>query len=91
VSIVAAAFAYLSERLLGRFAPRRAAFVAIVGIGLYTLLVGANAPVVRAAIMGSLAVLARLVGRRAFGPVALFTAAIVMTALNPLTLWDVGF
>jgi competence protein ComEC len=54
--------------------------------------VGADATVVRAAIMGALFVIAaRLMGRPTFAPAGLFTAAIIMTLANPLILWDVGF
>ena len=91
VAIIAGVFASLSKRLAGRFAPRRAALVAIGGIALYTVLVGADPPVVRAALMGSLALLAPLIGRQVFAPAALVGAALVMTAINPLILFDVGF
>jgi competence protein ComEC len=70
---------------------RRAVWVAIGGIALYTLLVGADAAVVRAAIMGGLFVLALYLGRQAEVRTSLIFAAIVMTAINPYVLWDVGF
>ena len=47
-------------RLLGRW---RGALVAVLAIAFYTLLVGAGASVVRAAIMGGLSLFARQVGR----------------------------
>lgn len=79
----------LAHPFLGK---RRAAWVALIGVALYTLLVGADAAVVRAAIMGSLYVGAgRLLGRPTFVPATLFTAGLFMTATNPLLLWDVGF
>jgi competence protein ComEC len=65
--------------------------VVIVGIALYAVLVGASASVVRAALMGGLALVAQRLGRRTVGLNTLSAAAIVMTLLNPLTLWDVGF
>ncbi len=68
-----------------------AALFSLIGIGLYTLLVGADAAVVRAAIMGGLYVLAIAFNRQSAAIITLFVAAIVMLLLNPLTLWDVGF
>lgn len=95
ISIIAGLFAGLAERL---FAPlgstqgkRRAVWVAITGVVIYTLLVGASAAVVRAAIMGVLWLWGRYLGRATFAPASLAAAAIVMTALNPYTLWDVSF
>ena len=55
------------------------------------MLVGASASVVRAAIMGTLALIAQQLGRRSAGLNALSLAACGMTLINPLTLWDVGF
>jgi len=88
ISIIAGLFSGLSARLLGR---RRAMPVAVAGIILYTLLVGASAAVVRAAIMGSLYVIAIHYGRQSDALNSLMAAAILMTALNPFTLWDLGF
>jgi competence protein ComEC len=78
----------VGTKLVGR---RRAVWIAISGIALYTLLVGADAAVVRAAIMGGLFVLALYLGRRSEVRTSLIFAAIVMTAINPYVLWDVGF
>lgn len=74
------------------FGPRRASVVALAVVFLYTLLVGADASVVRAAVMGSLFIFSRrLMGRPTFAPASLFVAALIMTLLNPFILWDVGF
>jgi competence protein ComEC len=71
---------------------RAAAWAALTGVALYALFVGAEASVVRAAIMGGLYVIAtRLLGRPTFAPAALVTAAVLMTIAQPLALWDVGF
>ena len=70
---------------------RAAALLSLMGIGLYTLLVGADAAVVRAAIMGALYVLAVAFNRQSAAIITLFIAALAMLLLNPLTLWDVGF
>jgi competence protein ComEC len=68
-----------------------AALLAAIGIGLYTLLVGADPAVVRAAIMGGIFVLGIAFGRQSSAIVSLFVAGILMLLLNPLILWDVGF
>ncbi len=70
---------------------KAAALLALTGVALYTLLVGADAAVVRAAIMGGLYVLAIALDRQSAAIISLFVAAIAMLLLNPLTLWDVGF
>lgn len=83
----------LLDRLSGPFLPRRwAAVLIMVFISLYAVLVGAQASVVRAAIMGA-AYLAglRLLGRPTLAIAGLFSAAFVMTLANPNTLWDIGF
>jgi hypothetical protein len=51
----------------GQFGTRRAAIIALIGIAAYTILVGADAAVVRATIMGGTALFASLVGRRQDG------------------------
>ena len=52
------------------FGLRWSAWFVLLGIGFYTVLVGADAAVVRAAIMGALLVIAtRLLGRPTFAPV----------------------
>jgi competence protein ComEC len=88
MSIIAAIFVTFFSRFLG---PRRGAALAILGISLYTVLVGGGAAVVRAAIMGSLALFARQVGRRQFALNTLLVVALLMCLWNPLYIWDVGF
>jgi competence protein ComEC len=74
------------------FGHKRSAWFVLGGIALYTILVGADAAVVRAAIMGGLFVIAaRLLGRPTFAPAGLFAAAIAMTLVDPFILWNVGF
>lgn len=78
--------------LFGRWlGMRRGAVAAVFAILLYTLLVGADAAVVRAAIMGGLALLARYLGRQAHALASLSSAAVAMSLLSPQVLWDVGF
>jgi competence protein ComEC len=78
--------------LFGRWlGPRRGAMLAALAIGLYAVMVGADPAVLRAAIMGGLSLYARLLGRQTQALASLGAAALAMTALSPLTLWDVGF
>jgi competence protein ComEC len=80
-------------RIAEPFFSRRGSVVfALVGISLYTVLVGADASVVRAAVMGSIYLIAnRWLGRPNFAFASLFLAGFLMTAIRPFTLWDVGF
>ena len=70
-------------RLLGRW---RGALAAGIGIAFYTLLVGAAPSVVRAAIMGGLALFARQMGRQQDGLNNLGFAAALMALHDPLVL-----
>jgi competence protein ComEC len=88
ISIIAGIFFAFFSKWLGE---RRGALAAILGIIFYTLLVGADAAVVRAAIMGSLALFARQVGRRQMALNTLLAVAALMCVWNPLYVWDVGF
>jgi len=88
ITILAALVISVTGRTLGI---RRGAIVAAIVIGSYTILVGADASVVRAAIMGGLVLFARFLGRVTLALASLGAAAIVMTLANPYLLWDVGF
>lgn len=57
----------------------------------YTLLVGGGPTLVRAAIMGTLYLLASATGRRGDALTALAFAATIMTAVAPSVLLDIGF
>jgi competence protein ComEC len=59
-------------------------------IACYALLVGGEASVVRASIMGGLFVTATALQRRSTALVSLAAACMAMTMVNPLTLWDLG-
>jgi competence protein ComEC len=87
-TIISGIFVALAQQVFDR---RRAIWVAMAAVAVYTLLVGASAAVVRAALMGLLYLLGRYVGRPSYAPVSLGAAAVAMTAWNPHTLWDVGF
>jgi len=88
ITIIAGLFVLLFSRLFGQ---RKGAFAAVIGITVYTVLVGATASVVRAAIMGGLAIFARQTGRRQNGLNTLAFTGGVMAVINPNVLWDVGF
>lgn len=88
LTLVAGVLAVLARRFLGR---KGELPVALGGVWLYTVLVGASAAVVRAAVMGSLAIIARREERPIHGPTSLAFATLVMSAANPLILWDTGF
>ncbi len=90
LSIIAAFFVGAARRLTKG---RGVMPVAVGGVWLYTLFVGAAPAVVRAAVMATVAITARHnigVGR-VHGPTSLATAALFMLLLNPYNLWDVGF
>ncbi|RPI31684.1 MAG: DUF4131 domain-containing protein, partial [Chloroflexota bacterium] len=88
MAVVAGLFSTLFGRWLG---PRRGAIAAVLGIGLYTVLVGASAAVVRAAFMGGLSLFARQLGRRQAGLNSLAFTAAIITLVAPQSPWDAGF
>jgi competence protein ComEC len=83
-ALVAAAFAWL----IGR---RAASMLAIVSLAAYACVVGPDASVMRAAIMGALCFIATLTGRQHAAPLALVYAGAVMTALDPQIVHEVSF
>jgi competence protein ComEC len=87
VALIVALLLGVSRRLVGRWAIG----VALVGIVAYTVLVGAEASVLRAALMGGLVVVAAGVGRRSTALISLAVACWLMRLVNPQTLYDVGF
>ncbi|MDW8300744.1 MAG: ComEC/Rec2 family competence protein [Anaerolineae bacterium] len=87
VALLMALARLLPRRLAGRLGTLT---VTICGVALYTLFVGAEPSVVRAAIMATFALLAERLGRRNDGLTALAAAIFIMTALNPLMLFDLG-
>lgn len=91
IAILSGLFSNLFSKVLPRW---WAAGLAFLMISAYTLLVGAQAPVVRAAIMGSLGLLAAQLGRRSAGWAGLntlsFTAAL-MCLENPYLPWNASF
>ncbi|MGC9396450.1 MAG: ComEC/Rec2 family competence protein [Anaerolineae bacterium] len=88
LTIIAGVFIKMADRLLKG---RGKTLLPLVGLWLYTILVGASAAVLRAAIMGTVMILARREERATHGPTSLAAAVLVMGMLNPYVLWDVGF
>lgn len=89
VTIVAGIVLQVADPLFGR---RNAVWVTSAALIAYMLLVGAGVSIIRATIMG----IAYLIGSRLLGRPnstigALMGAALVLTAYNPLVLWDLGF
>ena len=88
VALVTGVLMALGIRLFGR---RGALWPTLGGLALYTFLVGGDAAVLRAALMGGLFVTATALGRQSTALVSLGAACWAMTLWNPLMLWDVGF
>jgi competence protein ComEC len=88
IAIVAGLLMTLTRRLMPE---NPAVAVTIIGLVVYSLFVGANPSVLRAAIMSILALIATRLGRQTYGPASLGFSALVMTAIQPNALWDVGF
>lgn len=89
ISILAGIFLAIGTHLIG--SEQRATYGAIGAVIAYTLLVGADAAVTRAALMGIAYLVAVRVGRQTAALSSLALAAFGMTAHNPGTLHDVGF
>lgn len=88
IALLVALLAASLGRLLGR---RRSVPAVLAVVALYCVLVGGDAAVVRAAIMGGIAVAAVGVGRPGHAATALAAAAWAMTAWRPAVVRDVGF
>ncbi|MBZ0297765.1 MAG: ComEC/Rec2 family competence protein [Anaerolineae bacterium] len=80
-------------RLLNRLRLRQpvAVTIGIVTILIYTLLVGANAAVVRAAIMSSVLLIGQALKRKTYVPASLAFTALILSFMNPTVLWDISF
>ena len=88
VTIVAAVLMMFLVKL---FARRAAIILAILGIIFYCFLAGASPPVVRAAIMGTVAYVAGFLGRERDGLVILVGSAMLMLLVNPWYIFDIGW
>lgn len=70
---------------------RRAIPLALIGIWGYSLMSGFDAPIVRAAVMGSIAFTAQEIGRIYFAWRALIFSVIGMLLIKPVWITDLGF
>lgn len=73
------------------FGRKKTTLLALATITLYSLLVGGGAPTIRALLMGGIALMAVLLGKRVLAVYALFLTAFVMLLVNPEWLFDVSF
>jgi len=88
ISVIAG---FLLNSLAVRIGRKKAILISFIGILVYTFIAGAQPPIVRAAIMGSLTYLAQLLGREKDGLWSLVLAAVIMLLVSPLILFDIGF
>jgi competence protein ComEC len=90
MSIIIAMLLSLGMLIFGR---RRSIYIwlTLVLTWLYAMLVGMHPPVIRAAVMGSLFLIAEYLGRQRSAIIALAFAAAVMVGVQPRLLWSVSF
>ena len=82
---------FLMYSLVPLFNRRKAIIIALLGIWIYSIISGFDAPIIRAAIMGSIAFLAVELGRLNTAWRALFLSAFVMLLFKPEWVGDLGF
>ncbi len=88
ITIIIKAFMVLTRR----WSRKLAIILAILGIFLFTIMVGAEAPVMRAALMALFVVWAERIGRKSDISIALVFTALIMILVNPKILrFDLGF
>ena len=88
VSIVAKFLISFFALLLPR---RKAIPIALIGIWLYSVLSGFDAPIIRASIMGSLVFTAQELGKFYYAGRALLLTAVIMIFIKPEWVADLGF
>jgi competence protein ComEC len=90
ISIIIAMFLSFGILVFGR---RRSIYIwlTLTITWLYVLLTGMHPPIIRAAIMGSLFLIAEYLGRQRSAIIALAFAAAVMVGVKPYLLWTVSF
>lgn len=70
---------------------KKALIISLIAIWIYALLAGFDAPIIRAAFMGSIAFTAQSLGRLYHARRALILAAITMVIITPAWIYDLGF
>jgi competence protein ComEC len=90
ISIIIAMFLSFGTLVFGR---RRSIYIwlTLAFTWLYAMLAGMHPPIIRAAIMGSLFLIAEYLGRQRSAIIALAFAAAVMVGVQPHLLWSVSF
>jgi len=90
ISIIIAMFLSLGILAFGR---QRSIYIwlTLAITWLYAMLAGMHSPIIRAAIMGSLFLIAEYLGRQRSAIIALAFAAAVMVGIQPPVLWSVSF
>ena len=88
ISLLAVLLAFFFKKVVNL---RWSFLLTITGVVAYTILVGGDPPVVRAAVMGLLGGLATLLGRRQAGLNSLGFSAAVMCLFEPMLLWSASF
>lgn len=88
VTLLAGFIITLLASLVGR---RTVIIITLATIWIYALLCGMEAPIVRAAIMTSIALIAQRIGRVNYALRSLFITAYIMVVINPNWLSDIGF
>lgn len=87
--IIAGVVMRLFSRL--NLSPRWSTALGLLVIALYTVFVGANPAVVRAAVMSGLLYVGILLRRKTYVPASLAFVALVMSFLDPNVLWSISF
>jgi len=82
---------FLIQSLIYFFNRKWAILIADLGIIFYVLMVGSEAPAVRAGLMAILAYSAQLFGKEAYSLNLLFFSALFILLFSPLLLFDIGF
>lgn len=82
---------FLVSFLVSFIKRRKALVISIFGIWVYAVLAGFDAPIVRAAIMGSFAFGAVILGRESDSLRILFLTFFIMLVFNPYYIFDIGF
>ena len=90
LSIIAGIIVALGIRTIGR-RHYYYVWIAMFIIWFYTILAGWQAPVIRAAIMASVFLLAEFMGRQKMALPALVLSAAIMVGLDPQVLWSISF
>lgn len=89
VAIIMAVLVPVMDPLFGK---RNAVWVVSAILIVYTILVGAPVAMIRSVIMGIAYLIgSRILGRSGFTLAILVGAAIILSAVNPLVLWDISF